>query len=207
MNKNVGILLFPQVEELDFTGPLEVFGALRYIDKEWRTFTVAQSREPLKGANGLAVTPECAFDDCPPLGVIVVPGGVGTRREVDNEALIEFVRRAARETRWVTSVCTGAFILERAGLLKGRRATTHWTSLDRLRALPAVEVVQERFVEDGNVITAAGVSAGIDMALYLVGVLEGTETALRVQKGIEYYPEPPYARQAVASRGKESASW
>ncbi|MGI8550028.1 MAG: DJ-1/PfpI family protein, partial [Dehalococcoidia bacterium] len=112
---------------------------------------------------------------------------------VDNGAMIDYIRRCAGTAEVMTSVCTGAFLLERAGLLQGKRATTHWASLDRLRELGTVEVVEERWVDNGNVITAAGVSAGIDMALYLVGRLWSPETARRVQKGIEYFPSPPYA--------------
>src|SRR5581483_3747291 len=123
----------------------------------------------------------------------LVPGGQGTRTEVNNPAMIEYVRRAAAESELVTSVCTGSFVLERAGLLTGKRATTHWASLDRFRALGTVEVVEgERFVDEGRIITAAGVSAGIDMALYLVGRLWGPKVARRVQKGVEYFPDPPY---------------
>jgi len=199
MIKTFGILLFPDAEELDFVGPWEVFGTFaKFFDKDWRVVAVAQTLEPVRAAKGLTVVPDHAFDDCPPLDVLIVPGGQGTRREVDNEALIAFVRRVGARCEWVTSVCTGAFILKRAGFLAGRRATTHWASRDGLRAEPDVQVVEERFVQDGNVITAAGVSAGIDMALYLVGLLAGEDVARNVQKFIEYYPEPPYAEEAIA---------
>jgi transcriptional regulator GlxA family with amidase domain len=119
---------------------------------------------------------------------------MGTRTEVDNPRMIEYIRRAGAEAELATSVCTGSFMLERAGLLAGRRATTHWRSLDRLRALGTVDVVEgERWVDEGAVVTSSGVSAGIDMALYLVGRLWGPEAARRVQKGVEYFPAPPYA--------------
>ena len=206
MTKTFGILLFPEAEELDFVGPYEVFGMFaKHFDQDWQVVTVAQSREPVVCAKGLAVVADRTFEDCPPLDVLLVPGGQGTRREVDNERLIAFVQEQATGCQWVTSVCTGAFILRRAGLLAGRRATTHWASLDRLRAEPDVEVVEQRFVRDGNVITAAGVSAGIDMALYVVGLLKGPEVARNVQKAIEYYPEPPFAEEAALSAGKETA--
>ena len=205
MTKTIGIVLFPEAEELDFVGPYEAFGMLsKHFDQEWQVVLVAETREPVLCAKGLRVLPDCTFDDCPPLDVFLVPGGFGTRREVDNEKLMGFVRRAGASCTWVTSVCTGAFILERAGFLKGRRATTHWLSMDQLRELP-VEVVEERFVVDGNVITAAGVSAGIDMALYLVGQLKDPETARNVQKAMEYYPEPPYA-EAPAAAAQKGAS-
>ena len=205
MTKTIGILLFPEMEELDFAGPLEVLGSFAtYVDKEWQVLTVGQRAEPVRGAKGLLVVPDHSFESCPPLEVLVVPGGLGTRREVDNKTLIDFVKRVGRECQWVTSVCTGAFILSRAGYLRGRRATTHWAALKDLRAEPEVEVVEERFVRDGNVITAAGVSAGIDMALYLVAQLKDVEAARLTQKLIEYYPEPPFAQEAAVVAGKEA---
>lgn len=205
MSKTFGILLFPEVEELDLVGPLEVFGVLaHYFDRDWQVITIAQSRQPIKGANGLTLSADHTFDDSLLLDVLLVPGGAGTSREVDNEKLIGFVRRVGGGCQWVTSVCTGAFILSRAGFLDGRQATTHWASLDRFRAEPGVRAVERRFVQDGNVITAAGVSAGIDMALYLVGLLKGPEVARSVQKAIEYYPEPPFADGANATPEKET---
>lgn len=205
MTKTLGIVLFPDVEELDFVGPLEVFGALRkYFRQDWRVVTVAQDDGPLEATNGLIVTPHHSFDDCPALDVLLVPGGIGTRRQEENETLIAFVARAGQASQWVTSVCTGALILRKAGFLDGRKATTHWAALDDLRAHAEVEVVEQRFVEDGNVITSAGVSAGIDMALHLVDRLEGREVALGVQKVIEYYPEPPFSQEPVAIAGKET---
>jgi transcriptional regulator GlxA family with amidase domain len=203
VSKTVGVVIFPDVEELDFVGPIEVFGALRYIEEGWQVVTIAESKEPVRAVNGLTVVPDHTFEDCPPLRLVLVPGGIGTRNEVDNTRLLDFVRKAGGEAAWVTSVCTGAFVLRRAGFLDGRRATTYWASLDRLRE-EGVEVVEERFVAEGNVITAAGVSAGIDMSLYVVGQMFDVETARKVQKLIEYYPRPPYPEGAVAAAGKES---
>jgi len=206
MTKTFGILLFPDAEELDFVGPWEVFTMFgKYFDKDWQALLVAQTREPVRAAKGMLFTPDRSFDDCPPLDVLLVPGGEGTRREVDNEALVQFARRVGQGAAWVTSVCTGAFILRRAGFLAGRRATTHWSAMDMLRAEPDVTVVEQRFVHDGNVITAAGVSAGIDMALYLVGLLASPQVARNVQKFIEYYPEPPYAEEEALAAGKEAS--
>ena len=205
MTKTFGMLLFPEAEELDFVGPYEVFGMFaRHFDQDWQVVTVAQTPEPITCAKGLTVVPDRTFEDCPPLDVLLVPGGQGTRREVDNERLIAFVQEMAVRCQWVTSVCTGSFILQRAGLLDGRKASTYWAARDRLRSL-GVEVVEERFVRDGNVITAAGVSAGIDMALYVVGLLTSPDVARNVQKAIEYYPEPPFAEEAALSAGKETA--
>jgi transcriptional regulator GlxA family with amidase domain len=194
---NFAVLLFPDVEELDFAGPYEVIGmAAKWMYKDWRLYTVAQERT-VKGSCGLSVNVDYTFADAPPADVIIVPGGVGTRAGAENMALMGYIERAGSTAQYVTSVCTGAFLLQKAGFLEGRRATTYWAERDRLAQL-GVEVAEERWVHDGNVITAAGVSAGIDMALYLVGVLKGPEEARRLQKLIEYDPAPPYA-ELVAS--------
>jgi len=194
---NIAIVLFPDMEELDFAGPLEVFGmASKVMYKDWRVFTVAQKRV-VKGAIGLSVNVDYTFDNAPHADVIVVPGGFGTRPGMENEALIGYIRRAGEAADYVTSVCTGAFLLHRAGFLKGRRATTYWAQRQALADMGDVEVVEQRWVHDGNVVTAAGVSAGIDMALYLVGVIKGPDEARRLQKAIEYDPAPPYAEAAT----------
>jgi transcriptional regulator GlxA family with amidase domain len=203
VTKTFGILLFPDVEVLDFTGPVEVFGMFaRYVEKDWQVITVAETTDPVLAIPSLRTLPDYSFDDCPPLDVLLVPGGLGTRPAVTNGRLLDFVRRSGANAQWVTSVCTGALVLQAAGFLEGRKATTHWGALDELRALPGVEVVEERFVHDGNVITAAGVSAGIDMTLYLIGQIKDAQTACNVQKLIEYYPKPPFAEEAlVAGKG------
>jgi transcriptional regulator GlxA family with amidase domain len=194
---NIAIVLFPDVEELDFAGPYEVFGmAANYLFKDWRVFTVAES-SPVKGTCGLSINIDYTFDTAPDADVIVVPGGIGTRQGAEDEKLIGYIRRAGARAEWVTSVCTGSFLLHRAGFLEGKRATTHWGSRARL-AEEGVTVVEERWVHDGNVVTAAGVSAGIDMALYVVGQIKGAEEARRVQKMIEYDPAPPYADVNIA---------
>jgi transcriptional regulator GlxA family with amidase domain len=194
---NIAIVLFPDMEELDFAGPLEVFGmASKVMYNDWRIFTVAQERV-VKGAIGLSVNVDYTFDDAPHADVMVVPGGFGTRPGMENEALIGYIRRAGEAADYVTSVCTGAFLLHRAGFLKGRRATTYWAQRQALADMGDVEVVEQRWVHDGNVVTAAGVSAGIDMALYLVGVMKGPDEARRLQKAIEYDPAPPYAEAAT----------
>jgi transcriptional regulator GlxA family with amidase domain len=206
MTKTIGMVLFPDVEELDFVGPYEAFGMLaKHMDQEWQVALVAERPEPVLCAKGLRVLPDRTFEDCPPLDIVLVPGGFGTRREMENERLLAFVRGAGASSQWVTSVCTGAFILSRAGFLSGRRATTHWASLNDLRNEAGVTVVEERFVIDGNVITAAGVSAGIDMALYLIGQVKDPQTARNVQKAMEYFPEPPYA-EATAAAAQKGAS-
>ena len=185
-----GFLVFPGVEELDFVGPWEMasmWAALPSGPKE--RLIVAGAAGPVVCAKGLSLNPHATFDACPALDLLVVPGGIGTRAEVDDEPLIDFIRRQAGSCRAVLSVCTGAFLLQRAGLLDGKRATTHWASLDRLRAL-GVQVVEERFVRDGAVWTSAGVSAGIDMTLAFIADFAGEETAARVQLAAEYFPSP-----------------
>jgi transcriptional regulator GlxA family with amidase domain len=197
MPRSIAIIIFPGVEELDFVGPWEVFSFLGNIEPGTCTvFTVSEHGGEVRCAKGLRVIADHSFDSAPSADIILVPGGMGTRTEVDNPRMIEYIRHAGTAAEVTTSVCTGSFMLERAGLLAGRRATTHWASLDRLRALGAVEVVEDRWVDEGAVVTASGVSAGIDMALYLVGRLWGPDIARRVQKGIEYFPAPPYAETA-----------
>ena len=198
MTRTVGIVLFPDVEELDFVGPLEALGAMAFSDRGWRVVTVAEAGGSVRARHGLSVNVDHSFADAPPLDVLLVPGGQGTRQEVDNPRMIDFVREAGASAQYVTSVCTGAFILHRAGFLSGRRATTHRGAIGQLRELGDVEVVEERFVQDGNVITAAGVSAGIDMALYLASLLTDRQTAQNVQQMMEYYPQPPSLEEVPA---------
>jgi len=191
--RTIGIVLYPDFEELDAVGPFEVFGGFcMSSNREWQVVTIAEDRGKVRGFHGLEVEAMYGFDDAPALDVVLLPGGIGSRKEMQNPRMLDFVRRASETCRYVTSVCTGALILHQAGFLSGRRATTHWSALELLRGLGDVAVVDgERYVQDGNVITSAGVSAGIDMALYVVGLLKDAATAKRVQEYIEYYPEPP----------------
>ena len=184
-----GVLIFPDVEELDFVGPWEMLrGWSRFLAGPERCVIVAESLASVSCANGLSVNPDVSFGDCPDLDYLLVPGGMGTRKEVENAALVEFVARQGRQCQAVLSVCTGAFLLHRAGLLSGRRATTHWNSLDRLRALGDVTVVEERIVHDGQVWSSAGVSAGIDLMLAFIASVAGEEAAGKIQLGAEYFP-------------------
>lgn len=194
----IAIVIFPDVEELDFVGPWEIFSYLRdLVPGSCTIFTVSQHGGEVRCRKGLRVIADHSFETAPDPGIVLVPGGQGTRVEVDNPALIGYLARVGQRAELATSVCTGAFLLERAGLLAGRRATTHWASLDRLRALGTVEVIEQRYVDSGPVVTSAGVSAGLDMALYLVGRLWSPETARRVQKGVEYFPDPPYREARI----------
>jgi transcriptional regulator GlxA family with amidase domain len=191
-----GILIFDEAEELDVVGPWEVFTAAAMFNEGDRVLSIAEESRPVKCAKGLRVLPDHAFADAPPLDVVLVPGGRGTRREVENPVLIDWLREVGRRCAWVTSVCTGALLLHGAGLAKGRRVTTHWSFIEALRQRGQVTVLERtRYVRDGNVVTAAGVSAGIDMALWLVGQLHGVECARTVQRQIEYDPAPPYAAE------------
>jgi transcriptional regulator GlxA family with amidase domain len=192
----VGIILFEGAEELDWAGPWEVF-TLAGTNGALRAVTVAES-SPVRSAKGLRVLPDHSFDDAPPLDVIVVPGGLATREQVDNERLIGFLQERCPQADWVTSVCTGAILLEAAGQLDGRKATTHWAALDELAPLCARAVGDRRIVEQGKVVTAAGVSAGIDMALWLAARLAGDDVARAIQLGIEYDPQPPFDSGSTA---------
>lgn len=184
-----GILLFPEVEELDFVGPWEMLNMWRQVaDGPQTCLLVAQDEGAVVCAKGMSVNPHVSFAHCPALDVLVVPGGQGTRAEVDNPVLVEFVARQAAQCKAVLSVCTGAFLLHAAGVLQGRKATTHWRSLERLKALGDVHVVQERFVRDGKVWSSAGVSAGIDLTLAFIAETAGDDAAGKVQFSSEYYP-------------------
>jgi transcriptional regulator GlxA family with amidase domain len=186
---NFGVLVFPDAEELDFVGPWEMVTMWKQVaGGPENCLIVAETMAPVVCAKGLSVNPHASFETCPALDVLLVPGGQGTRREVGNAALVDFVARQARGCSAVLSVCTGSFILHAAGLLTGRRATTHWGSLDRLRALGDVEVVEERWVRDGDVWSAAGVSAGIDLTLAFIAATAGEDAAGKVQFQAEYFP-------------------
>jgi transcriptional regulator GlxA family with amidase domain len=192
----IGIYLFDGAEELDFAGPWEVFGVAKQVTSKLDVLTIAERSDPIRSAKGMRVIPDATFDTAPALDVLLVPGGDGRRREVEKPNVIEWVKTTAARCQWVVSVCTGAFILHRAGLLQGKRVTTYWSKTDELEALGGVTVVRDaRYVKDGNVVTAAGVSAGIDMSLWLVGALFDPTTARQVQKGMEYDPAPPYTAE------------
>ncbi len=188
---NFGFLIFPDVEELDLVGPWEIINYWgRIAQGPENCLMISEKPGPVLCNKGMSINPHVLFLECPSLDYLLIPGGLGTRKEVDNEVLIRFVIEQAKHCRALLSVCTGAFILHRAGLLSGKRATTHWASLDRLRKLKDVTVIEERIVRDGPVWTSAGVSAGIDLALAFIAAEAGEETAGKVQLGVEYYPSP-----------------
>lgn len=200
----IGILLFDGAEELDFVGPWEVFTMLPPVlahanagDAPLKTVTVSETGGTVTAAKGMRVIADHSFADCPKLDVLLVPGGQGTRREVENPALLRWISETARTCTWVTSVCTGSLLLTAAGPAKGKRVTTYWAFVPTLRGRgEAAEVLDHvRYVRDGNVVTSAGVSAGIDMALWLVGQLYSPEIARRTQRAMQYDPAPPYAAE------------
>jgi cyclohexyl-isocyanide hydratase len=186
---NIGFVIFPHLTQLDFTGPLQVLSRL----PQSTIHIVAKSREPVPSDCGLSLLPTHTFADCPPLDLICVPGGGnGVVAAANDQETIDFVRRQASQAKYVTSVCTGAFILGVAGVLRGRRATTHWAFTE---LLPLVGATHEkaRIVRDGNVITAGGVTSGIDFGLSVVAEIAGEQTAQAIQLGIEYDPTPPFS--------------
>ncbi len=193
--KRVGILIFPNVEVLDFCGPYEVFSVVRLNEDRRReepspfeVLLVAERDEPVGASGGLRVLPDATISTCPPLDVLVVPGGWGTRKEIDNGNLIRWIADRGRSAETLTSVCTGAMLLGRAGLLDGHRATTHWRSLGWMRdSFPDVTVEDKlHVVEEGRIFTSAGISAGIDMALRVVLRYHGEAVARATARHMEY---------------------
>lgn len=184
---SVGLLLFPDVTQLDLTGPFEVFARA----PNTRVHLIWKTREPVMSDRGLAMLPTTTFDTCPPLDVICVPGGPGQIALMTDSAVLAFVREKSAQASLVTSVCTGSLVLGAAGLLKGYRATSHWASLDQL-ALLGAEPVSARVVRDRNRITGAGVTSGIDFALRVVADLQGEAVAQMIQLQMEYDPQPPF---------------
>jgi len=191
----IGVFLFEGAEELDWAGPWEVLAAWAH---QWpedgvEVLTVARDAGAVRCAKGLRVLPDFSWDDCPPLDVLIYPGGRGTRVHLGDEVIRRWVRSLAEEGTLMTSVCTGSLVFADAGLLDDGPATTHWASLELLASLGnGIEVRgEDRFVDRGQVVTAAGVSAGIDMALHLVARLHSPERAREVRRYIQYDPAPP----------------
>jgi transcriptional regulator GlxA family with amidase domain len=193
--KQVGIFVFENIEVLDFCGPFEVFSVTRLNEEKRReesspfnVFLVAEIKEPVVATGGMKVLPDYTLDDCPRLDVLVVPGGWGTRREMNNDRLLRWIGERSRQVETLTSVCTGALLLGKAGLLDGKRATTHWRSLDWMQELFPRTAVERQLhvVEDGTLLTSAGISAGIDMALKVVSRYFGEAIARATAKHMEY---------------------
>jgi transcriptional regulator GlxA family with amidase domain len=196
MITRIGIALFDRAEELDWAGPWEVLSYWSHRNPEdgVEVFTVAQdASEPIACAKGLRVLADHSWDSAPEIDVLVYPGGRGTRIQVGDEKVRTWVRSIHERAQLTTSVCTGAFILADAGLLHGRAATTHWDDYDGLLEIDSSILLQPdaRYVDTGDIITAAGVSAGIDMALHLIVRLHSEDRAREIKRGIQYEPEPP----------------
>jgi transcriptional regulator GlxA family with amidase domain len=190
MKKNVAILVFDDVEVLDFAGPFEVFALtdeLRHHEP-FHTFLVAESPGSVRARNGLKVMPDFTLENCPPPHVLIIPGGSGTRPLLKKPALLEWLRRKTRSAELVMSVCTGALVLAKAGLLDGLRITTHHTALDLLRELAPAAIVDpsQRFHDNGKIITAAGISAGLDSSLHVVARLLNPAAAEATARQMEY---------------------
>jgi transcriptional regulator GlxA family with amidase domain len=202
--QKVGILIFDDVEVLDFAGPFEVFSRTRTVagadsrrsddSAQFETFTVARTRDAVTAIGGLKVLPHYAWSDAPPIDILVVPGGFGTRALLHDEATLSWIRETAGRSRQVTSVCTGALLLAKVGLLRGRRATTHWAGLDLLATIdPTIQVQRETRVVHDGIFTSAGVSAGIDMSFAVVEQVCGRAVAVETAHYIEY----PWGRHDV----------
>ncbi|WP_186391664.1 MULTISPECIES: DJ-1/PfpI family protein [unclassified Pannonibacter] len=198
MTLQIGLLAFPAVQQLDLTGPYEVFASAAgtKVHLVWKTL------DPIISATGLKLIPDMTFADCPQLDVICVPGGAGVNALLQDTQVLDFIRQQAAGARYVTSVCTGSLVLGAAGLLEGRRAATHWNAMDFLPLLGAT-AQEGRSVRDGNIITAGGVTSGIDFGLTVVAELLGEEEAKTVQLAIEYAPAPPFDAGTPAAAGPE----
>ncbi|WP_100486260.1 DJ-1/PfpI family protein [Sporolactobacillus pectinivorans] len=187
----VGILLFDDVEVLDFAGPFEVFSvtSTKKEQKPFEVTTVSETGEMVAARNGLRVQPDYSFENAPQFDILVVPGGAGARnREINNERVIQWIANEMKSVRLMTSVCTGALLLAKAGLLENRKCTTHWASLKRLKEeFPGTKVQQGvKFVDEGDIITSGGISAGINMAFHIVGKLLDQEVVQETARRMEY---------------------
>jgi cyclohexyl-isocyanide hydratase len=197
--RRIGMLIFPRMTQLDMTGPYEVLARLPDTTVE----LIARTRDPVKSDRGLQIVPTTTYNECPPLDVIMVPGGPGQQELMEDEEALSFLRKQAAQAKFVTSVCTGSLVLGAAGLLKGKRATSHWAAVEHLALLGAIPVC-EQVVVDGNIVTGAGVTSGIDFALHLAAILAGEQVAREIQLQIEYEPEPPFDSGSPQKASRET---
>lgn len=194
MNKqwNVGILLFNEVEVLDFAGPFEVFSITSYPESNEKPFkvkTIAETNELIKARNGLTVKPDYCFQDAPHFDILIVPGGYGAEEiEINNEIVINWIKNRMDNVSIMASVCTGAFLLAESSLLDGKKATTHWMDIDRLeREYPCVNVQRDvKYVDEGSIITSGGISAGLNMSFHIIRKLIGEDIAKATARRMEY---------------------
>lgn len=185
---NIVFVLFDNVTQLDFTGPVQFLSRLPGAD----IHVVSKDGLAVTTDSGFAIMPRSGFEDCPPADILCVPGGHGVRDAIADPAIVDFVRQQGTDAQWVTSVCTGAFILGAAGLLQGKRATCHWGYTHLLPLFGATHEAA-RVVRDGNLVTAGGVTSGIDFALQLIALIAGDAVAQSIQLALEYDPAPPFA--------------
>ena len=198
--KTIGIFIFDDAEELDFVGPYEVFTmineVMQYLGEAdgVKVLLISETGEDITGNKGMRVGAHAAMTDIKSLDIICIPGGPGARAQIQNKSVIDWVARSAKTCEWVTSVCTGSMILSKAGLTTGKRISTFWATFDEFKALGLDGELQPnvRYVRDGNLVTSAGVSAGIDMALWLTGQMFSPSLARGVMRGMQYEPAPPY---------------
>jgi cyclohexyl-isocyanide hydratase len=192
----IGMLLFPELTALDFIGPYDVFVKAPCFE----VITVGETTDLLQAEGGVLFKPSVAFDECPQLDILFVPGGKGINALLTNPSVLNFLQQQGRNAKYITSVCTGSLVLAAAGLLEGYEATTHWRSLELLKMF-GVTVIENRVVKDRNRITAAGVSAGIDFGLKLTALIGGEELAKIIQLQLEYHPEPPFRAGSPQTAG------
>ena len=189
--RTVAILLFNDVEVLDFAGPFEVFSVTSELNENqpFRVGTVGETGETIRAKNGLSVNPEYSLSNCPPADILIIPGGIGSREAMTRPAILDWIKTCYEKAELVLSVCTGSLILAKTGLLEGLKATTHHHAYDLLREVaPKTEVVEnQRYVGEGKILTAGGISAGIDLSLYVVAKLLGQEAALNTAEYMEYH--------------------
>ncbi len=201
--KTIGIFIFNDAEELDFVGPYEVFTMINTVlqgrghPQAVKVILISEDGGDIIGKKGMRVGAHRAMDDISALDILCIPGGQGSREQIKNKDVINWVQNIAASSEWVTSVCTGSFILAQAGLTKGRKLSTYWGAFEEFKALglPGELIKDVRYVRDGNIVTSAGVSAGIDMALWLTGQLMTPRFARAVQRAMQYDPAPPYAAE------------
>ena len=201
MTFKIGMLVFPDIMQLDMTGPHEVFTKM----PDTEVMLVWKTREPVMAAGGLRLMPDVTYEDCPQLDLICVPGGAGMNPLLNDEETLEFIRKQAEGARYVTSVCTGSLVLGAAGLLKGKRAACHWMSRDMLKSFGAIPDAA-RVVIDGKYISGGGVTAGIDFGLAVAAEVFGEKEAKAIQLGIEYAPDPPFDAGSPETAGEEVVS-
>jgi transcriptional regulator GlxA family with amidase domain len=190
MTKQLGLLLYEGVQPMDVIGPWEVFAFWKHVlHAPLEMYLISENGSWVQGDNGITFKAHCSFEQTPPLDYFIVPGGKGRRVQVDNDVLIAFIKKQAKHSEYLLSVCTGMFLLHKAGLLEGKKVTTYWRALPEVEAFKDVQVVEERIVKNPGLWLSGGVTSGIDLALALIAEVAGKETAGKVQWLLEYFPD------------------